>query len=149
MNKPNQVVPSFVSVFLITDQVVGVTLEPLLFDVIDTDGTSDNIYDATTGQFRAPVSGWYDIEGQFATTLGPLTGIVIVKNGDTGFPVMGLIPVGEEIHIKRRIKLGLGETLRFDASGGTILANAGTTPNAKASNILFTLVKRFDDTKTF
>ena len=148
MSKPNQVVPSFVSVFLLADQVFG-ALGTVLFDIVNTDGSSDNIYDSATGQFRAPVSGWYDIEAQFATTGGPLTEILIVRNGDTSFPVMGLVPSGDEIHMKRRIKLGLGETLRFEASGGTILANAGTVPNAKASNILFTLVKRFDDTKPF
>lgn len=147
MNKPNQIVPSFISVYLLANQVVG-AFTPLIFDIIDTDGSDPNIYDSITGQFTAPVSGWYDLDGQLVSSAA-LTGVRIVKNGDTSFPIMARIPVDTSVNMRIRIKLGLGETLRFEASGGTILANAGTVPNAKASNVIFTLVKRFDDTKTF
>ena len=148
MNKPNQVVPSFVSVYLVADQVIGGAFAPVLFDVIDTDGTCPTIYDPLTGNFTAPVSGWYDLDGQFVSAAA-LAGVRIIKNGDTGFPIMGKIPVDTSVNMRIRVKLGCGETLRFEASTGTILANAGLVPDAKASNAIFTLVKRFDDTKTF
>ena len=147
MNKPNQVVPSFVSVYFLANQVVGVST-PLLFDIINTDGSDLNIYDSSTGQFAAPVSGWYDLDGQIISTAA-LTDVKIVKNGDTNFPIMSRIPDNTSVNMKIRIKLGLGETLRFEATGGTILANAGTVPDSKASNAIFTLVKRFDDTRSF
>ena len=147
MNKPNQVVPSFVSVYLVADQIVG-AFSPVLFNIVNTDGTDSNIYDSLTGQFTAPISGWYDLDGQILSA-APLTGIRIIKNGDTSFPIMSRVPTIADVNMRIRVQLGTGETVSFEGEGGTILANAGTVPDAKASNALFTLVKRFDDTKTF
>ncbi len=148
MNKPNQVVPSFVSVYLVANQTIGANYEVVLFDIIETDGTNTSIYDSTTGEFTAPCSGWYDLVVQLTTNV-ILTGIRIVRNGDTNFPPIARIPADVSADLTLRCKLGAGETLRVEANGANILALAGTTPDARTSNAIFTLVKRFDDTKTF
>nr|QBK86303.1 MAG: C1q domain protein [Marseillevirus LCMAC102] len=151
MNKPNQVVPSFVSVYLVANQTLGANYEIVLFDIIETDGTNTSIYDRTTGEFTAPCSGWYNLEVQLTTDV-TLTGLRIIRNGDTNFPPIARIPADVSADLTLRCKLGAGETLRVEAdtsAGADVLALAGTTPDARTSNAIFTLVKRFDDTKTF
>ena len=147
MNKPNQVIPSFVSVFRTSDQVLAVA-GVILFDVIETDGTDANIYDRTTGTFTAPVSAWYDIDVQIQ---GPLTELYIIRNGDINFPVIGVDPTDDLVaHIRGRMKLALGETVQVFATGTvTALFTAASGAITRASNTIFTMVKRFDDTKTF
>ena len=54
MNKPNQVVPSFASVFLTANQTL--VNEVILFNILETDGTNVNIYDRTTGTFTSQIS---------------------------------------------------------------------------------------------
>jgi len=152
MNRPDQVVPSFASSFLLANQVLtgAGTWDVILFNIIETDGSTPGIYDAVTGEFTAPCSGWFDIESILQST-APLTGGVrVVRNGDTVFPTLALVSTDTINVIKRRLQLALGETVRIEANGtASILATAGTTPNARASSAIFTLVKRFDDTKTF
>ena len=148
INIPNQVVPSFVSVYLLSNQVIGGLYTPIFFNIIETDGTFPVIYNSLTGQFTAPFSGWYDLDGQIKSA-APLTGLRIVKNGDTNFPIVGMVPIDINVNMRVRVQLGLGETVRFEAVGGTILALAGTVPNARASNAIFTMVKRFKDTRFF
>jgi hypothetical protein len=149
MNKPNQVVPSFVSVYLLESQLMGgASYTPILFNIIETDGTTPKIYDSTTGEFTAPVSGWFDLDVQIISNV-VLAGVRIIKNGDTNFPIMGRVPIDTEVNMRVRVKLGFGETLRIEAINGIILALSGTTPDSRASNTIFTLVKRFDDTKSF
>lgn len=145
MNKPNQVVPSFASVYLTAD--TGALADaPILFDILETDGSDPGIYDKTSGTFTAPVSAWYDIDAQLQ---GTLTELYIVKNGDTNFPPMAIDPTGLAItHMRTRLKLALGETVQVYATG-SVVALSGTTPNGRSSNAIFTMVKRFDDTKTF
>ena len=147
MNRPTQIVPFFVSVYLLANLVIG-GYTTVLFDIIETDGTDPVIYNSGTGKFTCPVSGWYDLDVQLISAAA-LGGVRIIKNGDTNFPIMGLIPVTANANMRVRVNLGLGETLQIQALGGTILALAGTVPNARASNAIFTLVKRYDDTKTF
>ena len=145
MNKPNQVVPSFVSVYLTAD-TGALADDPILFNIIETDGTDVGMYDRTTGTFAAPVSGWYDIDVQIQ---GTLTELYIVRNGDTNFPPMAIDPTGmANVFMRTRLQLALGETVQIYATG-TVDALAGITPEGRASNAIFTLVKRFDDTKTF
>ena len=145
MSRPNQVIPSFVSVYLTAD--TGALVDaPILFNVIETDGSDATIYDRTTGTFTAPVSAWYDVEVQIQ---GTLTELYIVRNEDTNFPPMAINPTGLAItHMKTRLNLALGETVQIYASG-TVIALGGITPEGRASNALFTMVKRFDDTKPF
>lgn len=145
MNKPNQVVPSFASVYLTAD--TGALVDaPVLFDIIETDGSSPGIYDKTTGTFTAPVSAWYDIDVQLQ---GTLTALYIIKNGDTNFPPMAVNPTALAItNMRTRLKLAFGETLQVYVTG-TVIALGGITPDGRASNAIFTMVKRFDDTKTF
>ena len=146
MNRPNQTVPSFVSVYL-TANTAALTVDPILFNIVETDGSTKNIYDATTGQFQAPISGWYTLDAELYANL---TELYIVKNGDVNFPVKGVVPAGVlgMESIRMDVKLGLGETLALYASG-TVNALTGGTPNARASNATFKLFKRFDDTKIF
>ncbi len=120
---------------------------PILFNIVETDGSDSSIYDKTTGTFTSPVSAWYDIDVQLLATL---TSLYVVKNGDIVFPIIGIVPpVGLALsHLKGRVKLAMGETLVVYASG-TVNANTGLVPNAHVSNTIFTMVKRFDDTKTF
>ncbi len=151
MNKPNQVVPSFVSVYL--SKSLGLAFPAVWtiipFDIIETDGTDPVIYDPITKEFTAPVSGWYDFDIQLQTTQ-TLTGIRVIRNKDVNFPVIGRVPSGTDPDIRVRLKLGLGETVRVEVLGaGNISDTASLTPDARVSNAIFTLVKRFDDTKTF
>ena len=149
MNKPNQVVPSFSSVYLTADQTLIAAWTVILFDIIETDGTNPSIYDPTTGEFTAPSSAWYDIDVQLQTSAA-LTGLRIVRNGDINFPPIAIAPPDANAFLRLRLKLGYGETVRVEGFGAVdVLALAGTTPEARVSNALFTMVKRFDDTKTF
>jgi len=150
-NPPNQVIPSFSSVYLLADQVIPAGVwTTILFDIIDTDGTNPSIYSPTTGQFTAPVSGWFDIKAQLRVSA--VSDIRIVKNSDVNFPVEARPTQATTGDISLRTKLGKGETLEVQiiiAGGGSVFALADTTPDARSSNTIFTLVKRFDDTKTF
>ena len=147
MNRPNQVVPSFSSVYLSVDQIIPAAWTIILFDIVETDGTSPLIYDKTTGNFIAPESAWYDLYIQLQTS-APLTGIRIVKNGDVNFPPIGRVPPADiNCDLYLRTKLGQGETLRVEGFGITnVLATSGLTPNTRASNAVFTMIKRFQDT---
>ena len=150
-NPPNQVIPSFSSVYLLADQVIGAGVwTTILFDIIDTDGTNPGIYDPTTGEFTAPVSGWFDIKSQLRVSA--ISDLRIVKNGDINFAIGGRPTTSSIGDIFLRTILGKGETLRVEiniTAGGTVFALAGTVIESRSSNIIFTLVKRFDDTKTF
>lgn len=150
MNKPNQVVPSFTSVYLLANQTLNnISWEVILFNIIETDGSDPSIYNRLTGEFTAPVSAWYDMIVQLQTS-EPLSGIRIVRNGDINFPSIGRSATSTLTDLHLRIKLGLGETLRVEGFGGTdVLALSGMIPDTRSSNTLFTMVKRFDDTKTF
>lgn len=146
MNRPNQTVPSFASVYL-TANTAALTDDPILFDIVETDGSTDNIYSSTTGRFQAPISGWYSLDVQLLATL---TKLYIVKNGDTNFPVKGIVPANllDMENIRVLVQLGLGETLAVYASG-TVNALTGVAPTARVSNAIFKLVKKFDDSKIF
>jgi hypothetical protein len=149
MSQPYQIVPSFSSVYLTANQTIGAVWETILFNIIETDGTNPQIYNPTTGLFTAPVSGWYDLNVHLQTS-ATLTGVRIVKNGDPNFPCIARVPADGIADIYLRIQLGAGETLSVDVIGvANVLALAGTTPNARASNAIFTMVKRFDQTQTF
>lgn len=80
MNRPNQVVPSFSSVYLTADQTLAAAWTTILFDIVQTDGSDASIYSSTTGEFTAPVSAWYDIIVRLQTS-APLTGVRVVRNG--------------------------------------------------------------------
>jgi hypothetical protein len=148
-NKPYQVVPSFCSTYLVANQLMTGSWGVILFNIIETDGTEPAIYDPTTGQFSAPTSGWYDMDVQLQSATA-LTGVRIVRNGDTNFPPMSEVPATANVSLKLRIQLGLGETLRVEAIGAVnVLALSGTSPNARVSNVIFTLIKRFEDTRNF
>ena len=149
MNPPNQVVPSFSQVFLTANQSIGASSEVVLFDIVETDGSNSSIYNSTTGQFTAPVSGWYRVRAQLQSSTA-LTGITIVKNGDTNFPIIGRVPVDTNAELEVLTQLGLGETVQIQAQGvADVLALSGLSPDTRASTALFILTKRFDDTKTF
>jgi len=142
MSRSYQVVPPFVSVELL-DDISGLTDDPILFDIINTDGESEKIYDSSLGTFTSPLSGWYDME---VTLQGTLTKLYFVKNGNATFPVHGVNPTGVGlIHTKKRLILSEGETISIFASGG-VTADSKMSPNAKASNAIFTLVKTFSST---
>ena len=70
--------PVFVSVYLTTDVAPGGG--PVLFDIIETDGSTPGLYDPATGNFIAKISGWYDLSLGFLT-IDPLTKLYIVKIG--------------------------------------------------------------------
>lgn len=149
MNRPNQVVPSFSSVYLTADQTLAAAWTVVLFDIVETDGSTSSIYDPASGEFTCPVSGWYDLDIQLQSS-ALLTGVRIIRNGDINFPVSAIAPASIDVHLRSRMKLGLGETLRVEGFGAVdVLALAGTTPDARVSNTIFTLVKRFDDAKIF
>lgn len=151
MSRPRQVVPSFVSTFLLEDQTLtgAGTWDVVLFDVVEPDGSTSGIYNATTGEFTAPFSGWFDLESQLQTS-ATLTGIRIVRNGETSFPLIAFDPPDSVATIKKRVRLSLGESLRIEANGtADVEANAGTTPDAKASYAIFTMIKRFEDSEIF
>ena len=149
MNRPNQVVPSFSSVYLSADQTLAGAWTIILFDIVETDGTDTTIYDRTTGEFTAPISAWYDVSVRLQTS-ALLTGIRIVKNRDINFPPIGRDPADTNVNLDLRLKLGEGETVRIEGFGAVdVLALSGLTPDTRASNTVFTMVKRFDDTKTF
>lgn len=149
MSQPYQIVPSFSSVYLTADQTLAGTWTVVLFDIVETDGTTPTIYNRSTGEFSAPVSGWYDVRVRLQTS-APLTGIRIVKNGDTNFPCIARVPDDTIVDLDLRIQLGLGETVRVEGIGAVdVLALAGTVPDARTSNAVFTTVKRFDETKSF
>lgn len=148
-NRPYQVIPSFCSVYLVANQLMTGSWGAVLFNIVETDGTESDIYNSTTGQFTAPTSGWYDMEVQIQSSAA-LTGLRIVRNGDTNFPAISRVPTTSNIDLKLRVLLGLGETLRVDAIGAVnVLALSGTSPNARVSNAIFTLIKRFEDTRNF
>jgi len=152
MNRPRQVVPSFVSTFLLADQTLtgAGTWDVVLFDIVEPDGSTTGIYDSTTGEFTAPCSGWFDIESQLQSSAALAGGVRIVRNGDTSFPLLATISTDTINTIKRRIRLSIGETVRIEANGtADVLANAGTTPDARASYAMLTMVKRFEDSEIF
>ncbi len=118
---------TFVSVFRgSTPQTIpDATWTTVLYNVVETDGTSNTIYDPTTGRFSAPVAGWYDIEAQIQWTAaaGAAPAIRIVKNGDTNLPAF--VRSGDAtsilLNIKLRLFLGRGEFVEVQViqnSGG-------------------------------
>lgn len=151
MNKPNQVVPSFSHVILSSDQKIPSSWTVILFDIINTDGTDKDIYDASTGEFSAPVSGWYDIQVNIELSSAGLSGLRIIKNRDVNFPVIAAGVLPKIASLFTRVKLGLGESLRVEVYGPeTVLAlSSAPPPAAYASTCTFTLAKRFDDAKSF
>ena len=140
----SQTTSTFSSVYLVADQTLAGPWTVILFNIVETDGADASIYNSATGEFTAPVSGWYDIDAQLQTS-APLGGIRFVKNGDTNFPPIGVVPSGTNSTLRLRCKLGIGETIRVEGLGGAdILALAGTVPESRASNAIFTLIKSFD-----
>ncbi len=137
---PYQTIATFVCCYLTAD-VTPTGPGPILFNIIETDGSGTSVYNSTNGRFTAPTSGWYDIEVNL-TTSAPLTNLRIIKNDDTNFPVYGTNPSISEPNLKVRLNLGFGEFITVQSAGATILALAGTTPNQRASSAIFTLIKR-------
>jgi hypothetical protein len=147
--RPNQVVPTFSSVYLSVDQTLPGVWTVILFDIIETDGVDLNIYNRLTGEFTAPESAWFDVMVNLQTS-ALLSGIRVVKNGDINFPIIGRVPDGINVELFVRIKLGAGETVRVEGLGAVdILATSGLVPNTRASNAVFTMIKRFQDTRPF
>ncbi len=137
---PYQTIPSFVTVSLTSD-VTPSGPGTILFNIIETDGSTTGIYNPINGRFTAPSSGWYDIEISLQTSAA-LSNLRIVKNDDINFPVYGINPDTTTVFIKVRLNLGLGEFITIQSDGAIIRALAGTTPNQRASSAIFTLVKR-------
>ena len=139
----------FSSVFLTLDQLIPGTWETIIFQRVETDGQHPNVYNNTTGQFTAPVSGWYDVEVQIQSDVA-LSGVRIIRDGDGDFPIVARVPTDRDADIKARVRLADGETTSIQVIGpATVEAFAGTTPNARVTNAIFTLVKAYNGISNF
>src|SRR5947207_661941 len=113
---PYQTIPSFVVVYL-TSNVTPAGPGTILFNIIETDGSTPGLYNPVNGRFIAPVSGWYDLEVCLQTS-APLTNLRIIKNDDTNFPIFGQVCSSTNVFIKVRVNLGVGEYLNIQSAGG-------------------------------
>jgi hypothetical protein len=143
---------SFATTFLSADQVLtGVgTWDVVLFNIVEPDGSSTGLYNSTTGAFTSQISGWYDVTMHLQSSAALAGGVRFVRNGETAFPVSSSISTTSINDLTRRIFLAEGETIRIEANGtASILATAGTTPDARASYSIFSLIKRAEDVNVF
>lgn len=139
----------FSSVFLTLDQIIPTDWTTIIFQRVETDGQFTTAYNNTTGKFTAPVSGWYDVEVQIQSDVA-LSGVRIIRDGDGDFPVVARTPTDREADIKARVRLADGETTEVQVLGSaTVEAFAGTVPNARVTNAIFTLVKAFNEISNF
>ncbi len=133
--------------------IADVTWTTVLFDIEENDGDNIDMYDAATGKFTSPISGWYCIESQIRwASAGGAKSVRIIKNGDVNFPIFirsdGAVLINT---IKTRCKISKDETVEiqvFQGSGGALDIEATSDPGglgqaAKATNALLTLVKTF------
>lgn len=131
----------FSSVYLNANQALAGVWTTILFNIIETDGQTVDQYDAATGRFTATKTGWYDVEVSLQTS-APLTGVRLIKNGDGNTSPMSRVDTSTTVNMKCRLFLAQREFVEVQGIGAVnVLATSGTTPNARSSNCIFTLVK--------
>ncbi len=143
--------PTFVNVFRgsTNQSIPNAAWTTVLFNIIETDGTSNVIYDSPTGQFAAPVTGWFDIESQITWASSITSSLRIIKNGNNTLPEFIQSNTAEQADIKLRLFLGQNEFIQvqaLQASEGAINILASIDPSTlgqpgRCSSGTFTLVK--------
>jgi len=145
--------PTFATVFRgsTNQSIPNGTWTTVLFNIIETDGSSNVIYNSTTGTFTAPVSGWYDIEAQITWASAVAGALRVIQGESTTLPafIRSTSTVFPLISIKYRTFLGQNEYVRIQArqpSGGPINILATIDPGTlgqpgKCTSASFTLVK--------
>jgi hypothetical protein len=95
MNRLNQAISSFVSVYLLSNQVIESSYTSILFNIIETDGTTFKMYNSIRGEFTVPVNGLFRLDGQIITS-PVLSGVRIIKNGNVNFSIMSRVLIDTE-----------------------------------------------------
>jgi len=131
--------------------IATATWTTVLFNVIQTDGETSAMYDATNGDFIAPQSGWYDIEAEITWASAQIGAVRVIQNGDSTHPIYvrsNTVAQSNNI-IKYRTFLGTNGYLQIQVrqdSGGPIDILSSLDPFAVSqpaitTNATFTLIK--------
>jgi len=143
-------IPTFVNVFRgsSNQSIATATWTTILFNVIETDGSSNVLYTSNNGQFIAPESGWYDIEAQVTWASSIIAALRIIRNGNTSLPafIQSRAAAQNLSTIKLRLFMGENEYVQvqaYQATGGPIDIVPTTTlvAPARSTSGTFTLIK--------